>query len=267
MSQVNAQLEASGADYRLGVVEAYTGADEQGITVFFNNRGNKQLDHDFVPGDPRRPWSGPPGPGDDITWTTDTTQGDAGPGLGPTQLAISNSMATWQNTACSNLPLNFLAIPGIDMGVVEFIFSGGASGSPFIFADVTQAGFGTIVDLFFLPSVIAVTFTFIFIDGGGNPTDIDANGKADAAFREVYYTSNFVWGINANVDVETVALHENGHSLSQGHFGRLIRTDKNGKFHFNPKAVMNAGYTGVQQSLTGTDNGGHCSIWDDWPNS
>jgi len=31
--------------------------------------------------------------------------------------------------------------------------------------------------------------------------------------------------------------------------------------------VMNAAYTGVQQSPAGTDNGGHCSIWASWPNN
>jgi hypothetical protein len=44
-----------------------------------------------------------------------------------------------------------------------------------------------------------------------------------------------------------------------------LRTDKNGKFHFAPRAVMNAGYTSVQQHLTGSDLAGHCSIWAAWP--
>ena len=63
-----------------------------------------------------------------------------------------------------------------------------------------------------------------------------------------------------------MALHETGHGLSQDHFGKLHLTTANGKFHFSPRAVMNAGYTGVQQVLTGSDNAGHCSIWSSWPN-
>jgi hypothetical protein len=86
------------------------------------------------------------------------------------------------------------------------------------------------------------------------------------AWREIYYSSYYVWNIDANVDVETIALHEAGHGLSQGHFGTLFRTDANGMFHFAPLAVMNAGYTQVQQDLAGTDLAGHCSIWGDWPN-
>jgi hypothetical protein len=65
--------------------------------------------------------------------------------------------------------------------------------------------------------------------------------------------------------VESVVLHQTGHGLSQAHFGTLSQTDKNGRFHFSPRAVMNAGYTGVQQRIGRTDNAGHCSLWADWP--
>ena len=260
---VNAQLAAAGSDLQLGLVEWYTGADEAGRTVFFSNVGNKQLTFQFVPGDPRRLWSGA-GPGDDITWASDLTQGDAGPGLGATQTAIGSAMATWDGARCSVLPLTLLA-PGGDIGFVEFLVSGGASGFPGPVADVTHGGFFTPVDGILPPPVIAAAFTFFF----SGPTDIDNDGNPDAALREIYYTGNFPWGINTNfpIDVETVALHEVGHGLSQAHYGKLFRTDKNGKFHFAPQAVMNAGYTGIQQSLAGTDNGGHCSMWAMWPNN
>ena len=87
--------------------------------------------------------------------------------------------------------------------------------------------------------------------------------------REIYYNSLFTWADDgvSNIDVETVALHEAGHGLSQAHFGKLIQTTSNGKFHFAPRAVMNAGYTGPQRALAGTDHAGHCSIWADWPNN
>jgi hypothetical protein len=64
-----------------------------------------------------------------------------------------------------------------------------------------------------------------------------------------------------------VALHESGHGLSQGHFGKAFGTDANGKIHFSPLAVMNAAYSGVQQDLKGSDNAGHCSVWASWPNN
>ena len=145
---------------------------------------------------------------------------------------------------------------------------GAALGLPFSGADIFHAGW-----LFLGPNVLGVTITFVFIDVSQLPnivfTDIDGNGKLDTAFREIYYADGFTWfddGVS-NIDVETVALHEAGHGLSQAHFGKLFSTDKNGKFHFAPQAVMNAGYTGPQRSLLGTDNGGHCSIWGSWPNN
>ncbi len=265
MAGANAQLAASGADVRLEVIEYITASDPIGRTVFFSNVGNKQLDHHFVPGDPRRVlWSGPLGSGDDITWASDTVQGNAGPGLAATQTAISDAMATWEAQKCSNIPLTATGAAG-NFGVLSLILGfGGAFPPP---ADIVHAGFGGGFPAVFLPPpIIAATFTFIFV-AASVPTDIDGNGKLDTAFREVYYTFNFPWGIGTDVDVETVALHEAGHGLSQAHFGKLFETDANGKFHFAPRAVMNAGYTGVQQELAGSDNGGHCSIWAKWPNN
>lgn len=270
MDDVNAQLEVQGAGFRLGVVEYFTAKDEQGRTVSFSDVGNKQLTSDFVPGDSRRTlWSGV-GPGDDITWTSDLVDGDAGVGLAPTQAAIGSAMATWQGVNCSNIPLTNVATVG-DLGFAQFMVTGGASGSPFpsgIFADITHAGFGTPVDAFLPPPIIAAAITFVFFDIFG-PTDIDGNGKVDTAFVEIYYTFNFPWGIDTvfPIDVETIALHESGHGLSQAHFGKLFKTDKNGEFQFAPRAVMNSGYTGIQQSLAGTDKGGHCGNWANWPNN
>ena len=266
MVQANSALEKLGYDIRLEMIEYYTRRDEQGNTVFFSNVGNKQLAFDFVPGDPRRVgWSGPVGPGDDITWATDGSAGDGdagfGIGIAATQTAVSSAMATWQNVTCSTLPLTAVATGGLDIGFLEFLLGGDSL--PVIAADVVHGGWGTAVDALLPPPIIAAAFTFFFSPG----TDIDNNGKIDAALREIYYTRNFPWAINGNIDVETVALHEAGHGLSQAHFGKLFRTTANGRFHFAPRAVMNAGYTGVQQSLAGTDRAGHCSNWGSWPNN
>jgi len=103
------------------------------------------------------------------------------------------------------------------------------------------------------PIILGVTFTLIWIDGAGVPTDLDNNKKNDVAFREIYYNDNFTWAIDGNIDVETVALHEAGHGLSQAHFGDIFITDSNGKLHFSPRAVMNATYSGVQQEIAETD--------------
>lgn len=261
MAQINARLEETGDERRVEYAEYLTQSDsgEVGQTVFFRNRGERQLSAHFVPGDARR------GGATNITYIVDQTEGAIdGLTTAQTTAAIDRAMATWDGVNCSVIPITKTPdLPGTDLGVIEFL--NGLGGSPFVFADVTHSGWlpGGILP----PNVIAVTFTFIFIDDGGNPTDIDSNGKADTAFREILYNNAFTWAINGNIDVETVALHESGHGLSQGHDGALFQTNSNGKFHFAPRAVMNAGYTGVQQNLRGTDNGGHCSIWASWPNN
>lgn len=253
----NAQLEAGGYGFRLDYAEFLTDGDAAGQTVFFNNRGNKQLGAHFVPGDPRR------GGASNITYTTDQTEGSVdGLTQAQTNAAIGRAMSTWDNVNCSTLPIDAVGNPGTDIGVIEFL--NGLGGSPFFFADLTHAGWlppGVLA-----PNVIAVTFTFVWIDGAGNPTDVDNNGLQDVAFREILYNDLFTWQIDANIDVETVALHEAGHGLSQGHFGKGF-TSANGKLHFSPRAVMNATYSGVQQDIDQTDNAGHCSIWGQWPNN
>lgn len=267
MTAVNAQLEANEADYRLDRVEYLTPDDsgEVGQTVFFNNR-TWQLGHHFVPGDPRR------GGRTNITYIVDQAEGAVDAlTTAQTTAAIDRAMATWEGVNCSTIPITKLPdIPALDLGVVEFRI--GRGGFPVPLADITHAGW---TGGFFPLNVLAGTFTFFFIDPSQLPnivfTDIDNNGKADVAFREILYSvrfnPGFTWRINANIDVESVALHEAGHGLSQGHFGAFFRTDENGKFHFAPIAVMNAGYTIVQQNLAGTDEGGHCSIWASWPNN
>lgn len=268
MATVNDELAAAGADYQLEMIEYLTAGDEIGRTVFFRDVGNKQLESHFVPGDMRRDdWSGTPGPFDDITWASDLAEGSAaGLDAGTTQTAISNAMATWQGKSCSTLPLTFRSVGG-DLGLFQFLFTQGLGGALEPAADVVHAGFGGL-DALLQPPIIAATFTFVLVDDDTLlPTDIDNNGKLDTAFREIYYNNNDVsWAIGADIDVETVALHETGHGLGQAHFGKLFRTDANGKLHFAPRALMNAGYTGMLQKVARSDNGGHCSIWASWPN-
>ena len=55
------------------------------------------------------------------------------------------------------------------------------------------------------------------------------------------------------VDVETVALHENGHSLGLGHFGPP------------PAAVMNPVYAGINTTPDAIDKAGACAVWGWWP--
>lgn len=273
---VNAAL--AGENYQLGVVEYITSGDseEMGLTVLAKNVGNKQLGHHFIPGDPNRAWgAAPPG----ISWVNDmSADGATSSGLtaATTFAAINRSMDTWQAQSCSTIPLVFFGNAPFDIGFVQFLQ--GFGGFPGIFADLTHGGW---LAAPFWESIVpggstfilGATFTFIFIDCAGpgtGPCDNDGNGKADTAFREIYYNDAFFWDDDTvndpgpDFDVETVALHEMGHGLSQGHFG-MIAFNRAGKLLISPRASMNAIYAGPFRSLAGSDNGGHCSIWASWP--
>lgn len=263
----NATLEAQGSGYRIEYAEYYTdpASGQMGNVIFANNRGNKQLSLDFIPDDPRR--GGVDGDPNTIDVLVDFFEGFTSSGLGPVQTteAIARSTATWDAETCSELGLSVFPV-GVDLGLVQwaFGFGGGA-----VATDVMHAGWlpGAFFDMV-APGgsgfILGVTFTLVWAFG-----DLDENGRPDLAAREIYYNDAFSWADDGatNIDVETVALHEGGHGLSQAHFGKIFGTVANGKLHFAPRAVMNAAYTGPQLALTGTDNGGHCSIWANWPNN
>ncbi|MCU0234430.1 MAG: hypothetical protein MUE90_10440 [Thermoanaerobaculales bacterium] len=250
--EMNETLAAMGMDVRVAYAEYITSGEggEAGQIIYANNRGNKQLSGDWVPGDPRRYGV------NEIYWTTDQIDMTSDVAAGAVNAAIDRAMDSWQEVICSTIPLVEIPDYGYDFGYVQYLLGfGGLQGW---LADLTHAGW---LPAGFFDSIapggsgyiLGVTFTFVFTG-----TDIDGNGKSDVAFREIYYNDTF--------DIETVVLHETGHGLSQAHFGKIYRDAGAGGLHFSPLAVMNAAYSGLQQELTGTDVGGHCSNWGSWPN-
>lgn len=269
---MNRRLAAMGLNVRVGMAEWVTAAhtNQVGQTIFVNDRV-KQLDHHWVPGDPRR------GGRTNITYLVDQSDGAATGGLSnaQTEAAIDRAMATWQAVECSTIPIVKVEDSGADPDIVDaFIPKFRRKNLGTTLADITHAGWLP-RDFFdaLAPGggdfILGVTATAFFVDENDNFTDINGDGKFDVAFREIYYNNNFTWGIDAGAfpvfDVETVALHEAGHGFSQDHFGMIFRTDANGELHFAPFAVMNAAISRQAQSFEGTDIGGHCSIWTSWP--
>jgi hypothetical protein len=179
---------------------------------------------------------------------------------------------TWDNSNClKKVRILKRADSGADPDVFDSFFGFGGFGNPFL-ADIVEAGW--LPKAFFDAAggpgggddILAFSISFIFIDGAGNPTDINGDGYIDTALNEVYYNNNFgnpggtmpgfPWGINLplpGVDVETIGLHENGHSLGLGHFGPP------------PAAVMNPVYDGIRQSPLAIDSAGACAVWSSWP--
>ncbi|HEY0653759.1 MAG TPA: hypothetical protein VGD65_11555 [Chryseosolibacter sp.] len=233
-----------------------------GRTIYFSNVGNKQLSADFVPG---YSIDGT----DNITYYVDENRPSADLPVANTTAALVRAMNTWDGVTCSNLGLTQVpSNAAINTGYVSALL--GFGGSFGYTADLVHAGWLPKGFFDFLAPngssfILGVTFTITFTDAEGNPTDVDNNGKADVAWREIYYNDRFTWRIGNHYDVETIALHEAGHGLSQGHFGTAFESTSNEKLHFSPRAVMNAAYSGIQTQIGATDNAGHCSNWAAWP--
>ena len=267
LKEVNTRLAAAGANYAVEFAEisfARSATSDKGQIVYANDRTHR-LTSKWVAGDARRLADG-----NNITYMNDQTFMTAN-GAGNAEPAIDASFATWQNVKCSKL--NLVKRP-YDGGFHSAIFAGGD-----IFAsDIYTLGFlpGIYFDLVLGPgasqSVLGVTFTFVFgdYDAQGNfiPSDIDNDGRDDTAIKEVWYNDAFTWTTtnDTDIDIESVALHENGHALELGHFGKVAFNTSSGKLKVSPRAVMNAFILGVLRSPLGTDNGSYCSNWASWPN-
>lgn len=251
--------------------------DEIGNVVYFNNRGNKQLGADFVADSQYNMYTDQT---NDISYYVDENRPSIDLGVGMSTQAIDRSMTTWDGITCSELgifkrPFN----SGVKTGVVAGAYGYGDPVDPISgwVADVVHAGWlpGQFFDDRFFPGasnrILGVTITFVVFIPGVGYSDDDNDGKLDVWFREIYYNDAFPWNDGKTFDIETVALHEAGHGLSQGHFGKAFRSgnfDKGTtKVHFSPRAVMNASYSGIQTTIQKTDNGGHCSNWGSWPNN
>ena len=276
---VNAQLAASGENIRLAYAEFVGAADSdfEGMkTIFFKDVGNKQLGSHWAPG---HPWNDV-GVGTAVPYITDLSEGAATGGLdaATTSAAIDRGMGEWNDIGCATLPIVKFGEYNQDLGFVQFLT--GFGGTSNYFPGITHGGWLPKAFFDFIggpgggDGILGVTFTFIWTDDDGNPTDLNADGKADVALREIYMNNNFVWEIGNDqgtgvYDIEAVMFHEQGHALSQGHFGEISLNPK-GKVIISPKQGDNVMLAAISsnwkwEGFHGSDIGGHCSIWATWP--
>jgi hypothetical protein len=264
MHAVNQSLKAMGLTIAVEQMEFFTIG--QGRP---SNRIHQQ-EFRWVANDPRRLADG-----DNITYLVDLSDGATASGLtsAQTEAAIDRALITWDQDKCTKkMDLVKRTDTGADPDIFDSFFGFGGFGNPFL-ADIVNAGW--LPRAYFEAvggpgggrGILAFSVTFIFVDDNENPTDINGDNRLDTALNEVYYNDNFgnpsgdratnPWGINIplpGIDVETVALHENGHSLELGHFGPP------------PAAVMNPVYRGILHEPRPIDRAGLCTVWASWPN-
>lgn len=278
LAALNDELRAAGPlNVALDQVEILVSPGYEGATTIFANDRTHLLTTQFVEDDPRRG-----SPANTITYLVDRSDGAAlswpTPTPGPPPVVLLNavtepeldaSMAVWGAMNCNGPAMAKVADPGDDPDVIDGLVLKNAAliGTPL--ADITHAGWlpGSFFNAAVPPNggtyILGATFTFIFVDSAGDPTDVDGDGRADVAFREIFYNRAFPWGTGSNprnVDIQSVGIHESGHALGLGHFGKMFQTDS-GRLLFAPKAIMNAAYVGEDREIRGTDNASFCHIW------
>lgn len=271
-----AQGDYSGHTVVLGMAEIITDplSGEAGRVEYFRqDLGNGQLTHDFVYNDPRRAVFNGGKPG--VTFAVNSGFQSSDANLSNQVGWLYDSIFIWNSQTCADLTLSENGIAPGTQGVIQRYFQSGVISTDWK-ADLTQVGFLSAAQFPYFagnPNVLGVTFTLFWTDASGNLTDIDSNGKADVAFREIYYNDQFDWADNGLegtqpdgtrlFDFPSVAIHEAGHGFSAAHFGSIGRQD--GALVANPRSVMNAIYGGTLRNLAGRDVGSTCSNWSQWP--
>jgi hypothetical protein len=269
VDRANVALAARGVGISIAKAEWLdTGLDTDASKVVFADDRELRLDTRWVPRDARR-----------VAGGLDLTQGSfpffqVANGAIPTEAIVDRAFDTWNAVRCSKLQVDKTGIPFGVFPSAILSFPGFAN-DPFA-ADISTIGWlpGFLFDAVLGPgasaSVLGVAFTFTFVDPVTRErTDVDGDGRGDTALKEIWYNDDFAWSTDGpGIDLETVILHENGHALELGHFGKLTaffnRDGSLKRIQASPRAVMNASYIGPVRAPRGTDKASMCGNFASW---
>lgn len=261
MAAANERLAAEGSNMRIAVAELLLAPDAPvnvGTTIYADNR-TLQLGYVWVQGDPRR------GGRDGLTYLVDESHA-----YGYTRTSypattylggyFDAAFEPWTSLDCNKLDLVRVPDNGTDPSFYDYpALNDGAT--VYGQADIVEAGWRALPQF-----VLGTSYTWVFVDGNGQPTDINGDGRRDTARNEVWFARGYYWTVNdvPGIDFLSVAIHENGHSIGIGHFGMIFRSNANGQLHFSPRAIMNAAYVSRMQELQGTDEASFCGNYASW---
>lgn len=260
------------ASIRVSSICTYKEAPKQTTVETLDQQFESTLPERWVPNDTRRDWNGD-GNLNDIDYSYVAPFAIANGFDGPINaIPVYDEMLNiWESEGyCNNVSID----------ATQFDFSTGLNPSQiFDFgltpadpqADVHVIGFlpaEIFESVFDSPNVLGVAFSFVFVDENGDP--IKSNrGKEDKAYTEVWFNGGYAWSNELNgVNIQSVVLHEFGHSLNLGHFGILqsFTTDGETELVYQPVNTMNAIYIGEYRDFLGqNDKGNFCEAWGSWP--
>lgn len=254
-------------------VHQFKAADPATNVETLDKQFESTLPSRWVPGDVDRNWNGD-GDLNDIDWVSFTPFALAN-GTFATEPIYREMYAKWENEGhCNTVSIDEMTYD-FSMGNPSLILDFGLPSTGQPIADISVVGFlpAQIFEAVLgSENVLGVAFSFVFVDENGDPVKT-TRGKEDKAFTEVWFNDGFTWADGAGpgvIDLESVILHEFGHTLNLGHFGilQLFEDTNAGTFDlvYRPVNTMNALYIGEARNFLGpNDKGNFCEAWGSWP--
>ncbi len=262
----------AGKPYQISSICIYKNVEKQTTVETIDQQFQSTLSHRWVPNDTRRNWNGD-GNLNDIDFTYLAPFATANGFDGPINaIPVYDAMLSkWENEGYCNTVSLDISVYDLSTGINPSLILdfGLTPGDPlsdvqvlgFVPPEIMEAVLGS-------PNVLGVAFAFVFIDENGNPIKTK-RGKDDKAYSEVWFNEGYPWSNSLNgINIQSVVLHEFGHTLNLGHFGILQSFTTNGETElvYQPVNTMNALYIGEYRNFLGpNDKGNYCEAWGSWP--